>query len=249
MVSTNTAAATLDHEKDNDVGLITANLMEDITAAANDVGLDVNKAMRVVASAPPRGSDLSMTTSSTTDVGVPTATTPADTSSGQQEATFIIETPLFPIILPKAWEAPFMGTSSYSKSTATSGTSSTTTTAPSSSSSYISSMEITVAPPEDITTTSSGGTVKPTSHQLQQVTLPLIPKSQWTSFTGQEFFYPEPYNGLVDTGVCMSSNTLSSEYVTWSGDKKTEKFIKDYMTTNDDGNGEEEEKKKWHHGI
>jgi hypothetical protein len=239
MSSTNAAAAaaTLDHEKDNDVGLITANLMEDITAAANDVGLNVNKAMRVITSAPPRGGDLSTATSSKTDVGVPTATiaAPADTSS-QQEATFIIETPLFPIILPKAWEAPFMGTSSYSKSTATSGTSSTTTTAPSSSSSYISSMEITVAPPEDITTTSSSssGTVKPTSHQLQQVTLPLIPKSQWTSFTGQEFFYPEPYNGLVDTGVCMASNTLSSEYVTWSGDKKTEKFIKDYMTANDD---------------
>lgn len=142
-----------------------------------------------------------------------------------------------------------MGTSSYSKSTTTatdSGTSSSTTTAtaPSLSSSYISSMEITVAPPEDITTSSSGsGTGKPTSHQLQQVTLPLIPKSEWTSFTGQEFFYPEPYNGLVDTGVCMSSNTLSSEYVTWSGDKKTEKFIKDYMT-NDNNDGEEEKKKK-----
>lgn len=256
MASTNTAAAAaLDHEKD-DVGLITADLMEDITAAANDVGLNVNKAMRVVASAPPRGGDLSTMTTTSTDVGVPTATTAADTTSSttsrssQQEATFIIETPLFPIILPKAWEAPFMGTSSYSKSTTTtSGTSSsTTTTVPSSSSSYISSMEITVASPEDITTSSSsgGGTVKPTSHQLQQVTLPLIPKSQWISFTGQEFFYPEPYNGLVDTGVCMSSNTLSSEYVTWSGDKKTEKFIKDYMTNDDDG---EEKKKSWYDAL
>ena len=258
MASSNTAAAAttrLDHEKD-DVGLITADLMEDITAAANDVGLNVDKAMRVVTSAPPRGGDLSSMTTSSTDVGLSTETIAADTTSStttssQQEATFIIETPLFPIILPKAWEAPFMGTSSYSKSaTRTASSSSTTTTTTSSSSSYISSMEITVAPPEDITTTSSssgGGTVKPTSHQLQQVTLPLIPKSQWTSFTGQEFFYPEPYNGLVDTGVCMASNTLSSEYVTWSGDKKTEKFIKDYMT-NDDGGGEEK-KKSWYDAL
>jgi hypothetical protein len=257
MASTNTAAAARsDHEKD-DVGLITADLMEDITAASNDVGLNVNKAMRVIASAPPRGGDLSTATTSA-DVGLSTATVAADTTSSttsrssQQEATFIIETPLFPIILPKAWEAPFMGTSSYSKSTTASASGSSSTTAPSSSSSYISSMEITVAPPEDITTSSSsgGGTVKPTSHQLQQVTLPLIPKSQWTSFTGQEFFYPEPYNGLVDTGVCMSSNTLSSEYVTWSGDKKTEKFIKDYMTAaanyDDDDDGEKKKKKSWY---
>jgi hypothetical protein len=162
----------------------------------------------------------------------------------EEEATFIIETPLFPIILPKSWEAPFKGTSSYY-----SRSSSSTTT---SSKTYMASLEITIAPPEDIiTSSSSSSTTTPTQHQLHSATLPLIPKTTWISgFSGQEFFYPQTYNGLVNTGLLMGSRVKSAEYVTWASDKKTEKFLKEFDDGSiDDGEKNEKKKKSWYDAL
>jgi len=199
----------------------------------------VNKADVVTAAA--RGGDAStimtstLSSSSSSSSAVSSSSSSATTSSTRstatEETTFIIETPLFPIILPKAWEAPFKGTSSYSST----GSSKTSTS--SSSTSYIESLEITIAPPEDPTSTTTTG-AKPTPHQLQSATLPLIPKSTWESFTGNEFFHPETYDGLVSTGVLMGTTAMSAEYVNWSGDKKTDKFIKEHGSSNDDSEGD-----------
>eukprot|EP00984_Skeletonema_dohrnii_P011076 scaffold4396_cov127-Skeletonema_dohrnii-CCMP3373.AAC.7 len=199
-----------------------------------------NKAAVVTAAA--RGGDASMTStlssssssSSAVSSSSSSATTSSTRSTATEETTFIIETPLFPIILPKAWEAPFKGTSSYS-STRSSSTSTSTTS--SSSTSYIESLEITIAPPEDPTSTTTTG-AKPTPHQLQSATLPLIPKSTWESFTGNEFFHPETYDGLVSTGVLMGTTAMSAEYVNWSGDKKTDKFIKEHGSSSSDSDGD-----------
>eukprot|EP00577_Skeletonema_sp_RCC1716_P008587 CAMPEP_0113381170 /NCGR_PEP_ID=MMETSP0013_2-20120614/5151_1 /TAXON_ID=2843 ORGANISM="Skeletonema costatum, Strain 1716" /NCGR_SAMPLE_ID=MMETSP0013_2 /ASSEMBLY_ACC=CAM_ASM_000158 /LENGTH=742 /DNA_ID=CAMNT_0000263563 /DNA_START=64 /DNA_END=2292 /DNA_ORIENTATION=+ /assembly_acc=CAM_ASM_000158 len=198
----------------------------------------VNKA--AVVTTVVRGGDASMTStlsssSSSSSAAVSSsssATTSSTRSTATEETTFIIETPLFPIILPKAWEAPFKGTSSYSS---TSGRGSTSTS--SSSTSYIDSLEITIAPPEDPTSTKTTG-AKPTPHQLQSATLPLIPKSTWESFTGNEFFHPETYDGLVSTGVLMGTTAMSAEYVNWSGDKKTDKFVKEHGSSSSDNDGD-----------
>jgi hypothetical protein len=213
---------------------------EEVYLVDNDehvgVGFDVNKAVMTAA----RGGDASTTTSTTLSTVSSSAAVVSSSSASSfatstsntatEETTFIIETPLFPIILPKSWEAPFKGTSSYSSSSRSSTATSTT------SSSYIASLEITIAPPEDITSSTTATTVgaKPSPHQLQAVTLPLIPKSTWESFTGNEFFFPQTYDGLVSTGVLMGSTVMSEEYVNWSGDKKTEKFLKDH-SSNDGG--------------
>jgi hypothetical protein len=214
-----------------------------------------------VITAAPRGGDASMTntlSSSSTLAATEAATAAAgmmsssspvssfatSTSNVATETTFIIDTPLFPIILPKSWEAPFKGTSSYSSSSSSSRSSTattSTTSATSTSSSYIASLEITIAPPEDISSSSTTTTVganKPSPHQLQAATLPLIPKSTWETFTGNEFFFPQTYDGLVSTGVLMGSTVMSAEYVNWSGEKKTEKFLKDFCSiSHDDGGG------------
>jgi len=210
-------------------------------AVESERAAHVNKAAVVTAAA--RGGDAStmtstLSSSSSSSAAVPSsssATTSSTHSTATEETTFIIETPLFPIILPKAWEAPFKGTSSYSSTRSSSSTSTSTTS--SSSTSYIESLEITIAPPEDPTSTTTTG-AKPTPHQLQSATLPLIPKSTWESFTGNEFFHPETYDGLVSTGVLMGTTAMSAEYVNWSGDKKTDKFIKEHGSSSNDSDGD-----------
>ena len=216
---------------------------EDVIMETSSGRVYINKANVVTAAARGGGEVASSSLTTTSLPSSSASTSPVKTShtTSTDETTFIIETPLFPIILPKAWEAPFKGTSSYSslakKSSSTSSTTTSTTTPSSSSSSlsYMESLEITIAPPEDTTTTTIG-TKQPTPHQLQSATLPLIPKSTWESFTGNEFFHPETYDGLVSTGVLMGSTVMSEEYVNWSGDKKTDKFIKEH-NNNNDGNG------------
>ncbi|KAL7494234.1 hypothetical protein ACHAWT_008488 [Skeletonema menzelii] len=215
---------------------------DDVIMETSSGRVYINKANVVTAAARGGGEDASSSVTTTTlPSSSSTSSVKTSHTTSTDETTFIIETPLFPIILPKAWEAPFKGTSSYSsltkKSSSTSSTTTSTTT-PSSSLSYMESLEITIAPPEDTTSTTIG-TKQPTPHQLQSATLPLIPKSTWESFTGNEFFHPDTYDGLVSTGVLMGSTVMSEEYVNWSGDKKTDKFIKEHNNNgnNNDGNG------------
>mmetsp|Transcript_8673 Transcript_8673/g.13482 ORF Transcript_8673/g.13482 Transcript_8673/m.13482 type:complete len:732 (-) Transcript_8673:197-2392(-) len=220
-----------------------------VEMSASDVDMKtereyVHTANNVVTAAA-RGGDASVMTStlpSSSSSGAAAAVSSSVTTSSTstEETTFIIETPLFPIILPKAWEAPFKGTLSYSSLTRKS---SITT----SSTSYMESLEITIAPPEDITSTSTTTGAKPTPHQLQSATLPLIPKSTWESFTGNEFFHPETYDGLVSTGVLMGTTAMSEEYVNWSGDKKTDKFVKEHGS--DNNNDGSTNKSSWYEAL
>ncbi len=211
------------------------NILE-TTTRFSDVDLESERAFvhkaDVVVTATARGGDASVMTStlpssSSSSSAADAASSSVKTSStSTKETTFIIETPLFPIILPKGWEAPFKGTSSYSLTRKKSSIATSSST-----SSYMESLEITIAPPEDISSTSTTTGAKPTPQQLQSATLPLIPKSTWESFTGNEFFHPETYDGLVSTGVLMGTTAMSEEYVNWSGDKKTDKFIKEQSSS------------------
>lgn len=132
-----------------------------------------------------------------------------------KDAYYIIETPLFPIILPKSFEP-------RSSTTASSSTSTTATSAVSSS------LEISVAEPTSQTST----TAKPSPQLLQAATQPLLPKQTLESFTGREFYYPESYEALAVTGMKMTLGSESNEHVKWAGEKKTDKFLKEAAAAN-----------------
>ena len=118
--------------------------------------------------------------------------------------TWIIETPLFPIILPKSWEP------------------STATTAPIQHESISTTeiMEISVAIEQQEAILS-----KPSLQTLQLATRPLISKSAWATFQGNEFYYPETMELLSQTGLRMA---LEDNIVNWVGEKKTTKFLQDH---------------------
>ena len=126
--------------------------------------------------------------------------------------TYIIETPLFPIILPKSFEPK---TASH--------------TTQSSAAASISSLEISVAIPEDLASSSSSTTAtKPSSQLLTAMAQPLLPKSLITSFTGRELYYPETIQSLSQIGMKLTLDNPFNEYINWVGEKKTDTFVKEY---------------------
>jgi len=135
-----------------------------------------------------------------------------DDRNTMSESYYVIETPLFPIILPKSFEPRTAATNSASS------VSSTT------------SLEISVAMEEEVTTTA---TAKPSPQLLQAATQPLLPKQVLDSFTGREFYYPESYEALAITGMKMT--LCENDHVKWIGEKKTDKFLKEYSANHNAG--------------
>jgi hypothetical protein len=125
------------------------------------------------------------------------------TSTILSTETWVIETPLFPIILPKSWEPPTAIQSTALQEPITTEV-----------------MEISVAI-EQIEILS-----KPSLQTLETATQPLIPKSAWASFQGNEFYYPESIEMLAQTGLRMALGNV--EVVDWTGEKKTLKFLQDH---------------------
>jgi len=126
--------------------------------------------------------------------------------------TYVIKTPLFPIILPKAWEPRSAASASTSSSTAVASTA---------------TLEISVVM-EEVTSVADVVEAKPSPQLLQAATLPLLPKTIMDSFTGREFYYPESIEALAKTGMRMTLGAGNNEWVNWSGEKKTDKFLKDH---------------------
>jgi len=128
--------------------------------------------------------------------------------------TYVIETPLFPIILPKAFE-PLTSATSVSASSTASAASTTT-------------LEISVALEEATSAVDANviAQAKPSPQLLQAATLPLLPKTLMESFTGREFYYPESIEALATTGMRMTLGEGHNEWVHWSGEKKTDNFLR-----------------------
>eukprot|EP00585_Thalassiosira_rotula_P000872 CAMPEP_0196162806 /NCGR_PEP_ID=MMETSP0910-20130528/48020_1 /TAXON_ID=49265 /ORGANISM="Thalassiosira rotula, Strain GSO102" /LENGTH=743 /DNA_ID=CAMNT_0041427763 /DNA_START=119 /DNA_END=2349 /DNA_ORIENTATION=- len=128
--------------------------------------------------------------------------------------TYVIETPLFPIILPKAFE-PLTSAASVSASSTETAASTT-------------KLEISVALEEATSAVDTNvvAQAKPSPQLLQAVTLPLLPKTLMQSFTGRELYYPESIEALATTGMRMTLGEGHNEWVQWSGEKKTDNFLR-----------------------
>eukprot|EP00804_Cyclotella_cryptica_P001599 CCRYP_014939-RA/>CCRYP_014939-RA protein AED:0.04 eAED:0.04 QI:151/1/1/1/1/1/2/611/601 len=139
------------------------------------------------------------------------ASTPTNTltESVPQESTgsWIIETPLFPIILPKSWEPLSAAESASIKESSTVVTSEF--------------MEISVALEEE-----EEVLMKPSLQTLQTATQPLVPKASWSTLKGNEFYYPESMEMLARTGLVMALG--NAQVVDWVGEKKTVRFLQDH---------------------
>lgn len=135
----------------------------------------------------------------------PLASSGDDRAGVAETETYVIETPLFPIILPKAFQPPSAASAS------------------SAAGASVASLEISVSLEE--VAASDVAEAKPSAQLLQAATLPLLPKALMDSFTGREFYYPESVEALVETGVRMASAD-GDEWVDWSGEKKTENFLR-----------------------
>ncbi len=154
------------------------------------------------------------------------------------ETTFIVETQLFPIVIPRTFQPP-------TTKTTTATTTTTTTTS--------SRFEISVASVTSPCTTATSATAissldKPPMHLLHAVSQPLLPKKMViyydgssrggesrsggaSGFTGRELFYPETIDALVKTGLKISllpSSSSSETHVDWVGERNTDKFLKDH---------------------
>ena len=147
-------------------------------------------------------SSSSISTTSTTKFESTILSSPTD--------TWVIETPLFPIILPKSWEPPTTTTTTSLSSTAQARTSTEV-------------LEISVALEQQQQETTLS---KPSLTTLQTATQPLIPKEAWATFQGNEMYHPESMEMLSQTGLRMALG--SSTIIDWIGEKKTDKFLKDY---------------------
>lgn len=134
----------------------------------------------------------------------PTSSSPSHSLIESSDTSWIIETPFFPIILPKSWEPSTAATIPVHQE----------------SLSTTEIMEISVAIEQQETILS-----KPSLQTLQMATQPLIPKSAWATFQGNEFYYPESMELLSQTGLRMA---LDDNIVNWVGEKKTTKFLQDH---------------------
>jgi len=132
-----------------------------------------------------------------------------------QIETYVIETPFFPIILPKSWEPP--------SAASVAGTSAAARTA---------TLEISVALQDDIATS----TAEATPLQIAAATMPLLPTKDEAALSGYEFYSPDAVGRLAETGLKMTLGD-TNEYVHWTCDKKTDRFLREFDATQDEGGG------------
>ncbi|KAL7517154.1 hypothetical protein ACHAWX_002100 [Stephanocyclus meneghinianus] len=151
-------------------------------------------------------SEMAAVKSSSIDCVTTPSTTLPQSYREESSGTWIIETPLFPIILPKSWE-PLSALDSASVKE---------------SSRIVTSefMAISIALEEE-----EESLMKPSLQTLQTATLPLVPKASWSKLKGNEFYYPESMEMLAQTGLSMALGT--AQMVDWVGEKKTVKFLQD----------------------
>jgi len=149
----------------------------------------------------------------------------SSSTSLEEEGVYIIETPLFPIILPKSFEPR---TKVSSPSTTTSSTGADV------EASVTTSLEISVALPQVSSTSTQEEDVKPSQQLLEAATQPLLPKHLLSSFTGRELYYPTSIESLVQTGIQMTLDETINKHVTWIGEKKTNTFLKEQGAVNGD---------------
>lgn len=146
--------------------------------------------------------------------------------------TYVIETPLFPIVLPKAFEPPASAVSAPASSSAAAS---------------VTSLEISVALEEVVSTTASTADVaaaKPSEQLLQAATMPLLPKTLMESFTGRELCYPESIEALAATGIQMTRGQDHNEWINWSGEKKTDAFLRAHGA-----NGKAASTREWYQAL
>ncbi|KAL7544604.1 hypothetical protein ACHAWF_007980 [Thalassiosira exigua] len=132
--------------------------------------------------------------------------------------TYVIETPLFPIILPKAWQ-PLVGPSAPSASSVESPASTASV-------STVSTLEIEVEIQEEVATAAAGEEAKPSPHLLAAASAPLLPTDAAQTFTGREFYYPETIEALAVAGMRMTTEGARNPDVVWTGQGNTMRFLK-----------------------
>jgi len=187
-------------------------------------------------------------------------TTNTVTQSDEISDGWIIDTPFFPIILPKGWEPP-----SVPRSLAPSAIDSrrdVTFHTQSNKPPPSPVMEISVHFMRDQRDRTSSEAEQqqrqqqqqvdeeppPSQHLLRAATLPLIPKATFDSFTGREFYRYETIEGLVRTGLRIAGgsgvdaasdgrdasavwNVSDDVGIVWTGEKKTVKFLNDFPSS------------------
>jgi len=160
--------------------------------------------------------------SSAASVAVDSSASTTSSTSMEEEGVYIIETPLFPIILPRSFE-PRTKVSSPSTTTSSTGDVEASVT----------SLEISVALPQ-VSTSTQEEEIKPSQQLLEAATQPLLPKNLLSSFTGRELYYPSSIESLVQTGIQMTLDETINQHVTWIGEKKTNTFLKEQGAVNGD---------------
>jgi len=145
-------------------------------------------------------------------------------TSKNNEESFVVETQLFPIVMPRAFQPPATATTTVTSATAEHG------------------LEISVASTTISSTTAATTSTaldKPPMHLLHAASQPLLPKHLMNGdcgFTGRELYYPETIEALAQTGLKIavpsspsSLSSLSEHVVRWVGERNTDKFLKDHQ--------------------
>ena len=169
----------------------------------------------------------SSSSSSTTTSPRSFAPTSGSSVADRTSDTFVIETPFFPIILPKSWEPKVAGVPSSSNGISATTIDKDTVTVTSNT------HDIIVNVANDMS--AADESVKPSPQLLQAATQPLLPKDVFKSFTGRELYYPESMDALTESGLQISLDNGLNQHVNWVGEKKTDKFLKDHGQDNGSG--------------
>lgn len=132
------------------------------------------------------------------------------------EESFVVETQMFPIVMPRAFQLPATATAVHGLDISVASTAISSTTA-----------------------TTSSSLDKPPIHLLHAASQPLLPKQLVNGdngFTGRELYHPETIEALAQTGLKIavpsspsSSSTSSEHVVRWVGERNTDKFLKDHQ--------------------
>ncbi|KAL7462983.1 hypothetical protein ACHAXS_003356 [Conticribra weissflogii] len=209
-----------------------------------------NASFHAKAAMPVRGGGSGTSMASSKAPAAPATSPTTVTQTTDNADNWIIDTPLFPIILPKGWEPPSVPHPLATRDVVPSTESNDSMPSP--------TMEISVQMMQEqldrtLTQPSSdiGDEAPPSQHLLRAATLPLIPKATFDTFTGREFYHYETIDGLARTGLRMAGGNgvdavhgrdatvwkLSDDCgIVWTGEKKTVKFLNDLASSlqNDD---------------
>ena len=153
--------------------------------------------------------------------GDASASPPASPLYGHGDS-YVIETPFFPIVLPRSWEPPSAASRGADPSAAA----------------RTAGLEISVALRDGAASATASEAARGTAtpEQVAAATMPLLPAEGDVIFSGYEFEVPESMCKLVETGLRMTLGDLN-EYVDWSGDKKTDRFVRELEARDGDEGG------------